>query len=144
MPQARVTIDYVNQPNKNPKYGSIKTKEVGYVSVVKEALGQFTPNEVCTISYTTNPNGYHNLVQKMAGAGKPAAPAAPPSYSNNPGAAIMGLANKFVGRGDVPLDSKSIAGVINKCKAGYELSDLWPKPEVKPSLGDEMDDEIPY
>ena len=62
---AQVTIDYVNQPNKNPKYGSIKTKELGYVSVPDESLSQFHQGETCQINYSTNPKGYHNLNQKV-------------------------------------------------------------------------------
>src|SRR5690242_2949452 len=68
MTTAQVTVQYVNQPNKNPKYGSIKTAELGYVSVPAENLNQFSQGEVCTINYSTNPKGYHNLNQKVSAA----------------------------------------------------------------------------
>jgi hypothetical protein len=94
------------------------------------------------------PRTSHNIISAQpvgnAATNSGAKPAAtpPPSYSNNPGAAIMGMVNQFIARGDVPCDSKLMADLINKCKTGYEMSELWPKP--KPQVAEDLNDEIPY
>jgi hypothetical protein len=46
------------------------------------------------------------------------------NYNNNPGAAVMGMVNQYIGRGDVPLHSDDIARAINECLAGYLKSKL--------------------
>jgi hypothetical protein len=168
MPQAKVTIDYVNQPNKNPKYGSIKTQELGYVSVAKEALGQFMQNEVCTISYATNPKGYHNLVQKMAHVPRPAAngPIAgvaaamtevrAADVNRNRHIFVCGAVNSTLSNPSInPLEmtqseraqlTASWMGVYDMT-LGRPQTAAAPKPKPKEeeeSLADQMDDEIPY
>lgn len=41
MPAVWVTVAFVNPPKRNPKFGSIKTDEYGYISVPTQSLGEF-------------------------------------------------------------------------------------------------------
>lgn len=63
MPQmstATVTPDFVNQPRKNPKFGSIKVGDT-YYSVPVSMLSQFQPKQPYIITYETSDAGYHNV-----------------------------------------------------------------------------------
>lgn len=80
---------------------------------------------------------YNEVQGKGAGAGKTfkeiteiapliAGPAkvAMNGYGNNIGAAVMGMVNQFIGRGDVANDPDSIAAQIDRCLEAYHKSGL--------------------
>ena len=53
MSTATVHVDFVNPPRQEGgKFGSIKTKELGYVSVPVKDLGLFTKGQSYSIEYT--------------------------------------------------------------------------------------------
>lgn len=54
MPSKTVTVAFVNQPMKNPSFGSIKTTEGEFFSVKKAMLSRFTKGMVCTVDYEVN------------------------------------------------------------------------------------------
>lgn len=49
---------------------------------------------------------------------------AAPAYNNNPGAAVMGMVNQFIARGDIARDTNEIAATIDVCLQGYLASKL--------------------
>lgn len=73
MPQVTTAeVSYVNQPNKNPNYGSIKTKDGTYYSVRKSELGMFEKGKVYTFEFSTNEKGYHSFTRMTGGDDHPA------------------------------------------------------------------------
>ena len=54
---SQVTVDYVNEPRDGKPFGSIKTKELGYVSVHPNDLGLFTKGQKYSINYETVSKG---------------------------------------------------------------------------------------
>ena len=61
---SQVTVDYVNEPRDGKPFGSIKTKELGYVSVHPDNLGLFTKGQKYSINYETVVKGdreHHNF-----------------------------------------------------------------------------------
>lgn len=68
MPQVTTAeVQYVNQPSKNPNFGSIKTKDGTYYSVRKSQLGLFEKGKVYTFEFSTNEKGYHSFERMMGG-----------------------------------------------------------------------------
>jgi hypothetical protein len=73
---------YVNQPGKNPKFGSIKLDNPAiYVSVPSDQLPLFQRGKVETIEYSTTSEGYHNLKRLIVDSGPPTPQAAPPKQN---------------------------------------------------------------
>ncbi len=70
-----ITADFVNPPKKNPKYGSIKTREEGYISVPVGELGQFRKGGRYCVEIAMN-GDFKNFV-RFANT-PPSQPAAPP------------------------------------------------------------------
>jgi len=73
-----VTAQYVNAPSRNPKFGSIKTPEMGYISVPAERLGEFRKGGRYCVEIDTTPKGFHNFVrfagQQPSGGGQTGRP----------------------------------------------------------------------
>lgn len=64
MPQvAQVKVLFVNPPSGGKPFGSIKTQELGYVSVKPEILNMFQVNRTYVIQYDVTPKGYKNFVR---------------------------------------------------------------------------------
>ena len=53
MHQATISVKYVNQPDKNPEYGSLKDVNGAYWGVPKSMLSQFQPDHSYCVGYTT-------------------------------------------------------------------------------------------
>jgi hypothetical protein len=71
---------FVNPPEKNPNYGSIKLDNNLRISVRASELSQFFRGQVYTLEYSTNENGYHSLVKAFPqtnGGGMPQSPPPP-------------------------------------------------------------------
>lgn len=66
MPVATITAEFVNQPKEGKRYGSVKDKALGYVSVKPEDLSKFTKGSRYQIEYTETAEGYKNFVRIVA------------------------------------------------------------------------------
>ena len=75
MPEAEVTIQFVNQPKPGKKFGSIKASSGRYYGCPPAILALFTKGEVCKIEYEQQ-GEWFNLKRKISGA-PPAAPNTP-------------------------------------------------------------------
>lgn len=65
MPTTNVTIEFVNQPKEGKRFGSIKTKEIGYVGVKPADLSQFTKGSQYQIEYAER-GEYKDFVRIVA------------------------------------------------------------------------------
>lgn len=103
MPVAQVTVDFVNPPKEGKKFGSIKTKELAYVSVKPSDLGQFTKGSAYQIEYTETAEGYKNFVRIV---GKPNGAA--PNGARNADSArdifVTGVVGRAMGSGKFGMD----------------------------------------
>lgn len=101
MPVATVTVDFVNEPKPGKKFGSIKTKELAYVSVKPEDLNKFTKGSQYQIEYTETAEGYKNFVRVVG-----TSSTAPKNGSHNGEQSryifITGVVGRAVGSGNVP------------------------------------------
>jgi hypothetical protein len=100
---------------------SVRQSKNGFVSRTVEVIRHLTPH-----GHQAGESSEDRAAAKVVSAVKQASPPPPRAiaYNNNPGAAVMGMVNQYVGRGDVPLDSDAIARAINECLAGYLKSKL--------------------
>jgi len=106
-----MTIDYIEKPT---KYGNL-LKEI---DKIHGAAAQ--PARAQAASQRQQPQPSASVVREIDNTPRQKAT----SYNNNPGAAVMGMVNQYVSRGDVPLNEDAIAEAINVCVAGYLKSKL--------------------
>ena len=137
MQKATVTVDFVNPPKDGKKFGSIKTKELGYVSVWPDKLDNFKKGQKYTIQYETTDSGYHNF-KAMAGGDFPdsdlgdtgvAPPPLPkPNYQTAPSRPVdptperifvCGIVNSAVSSGRVELDRDAIIALVNEARSAW-------------------------
>lgn len=103
MPNASVTVQFVNQPKPGKKFGSIKTDELGYLSVKPENLSLFTKGAKYVVEYTEK--GEYKDFVRIVEAPKPHAVGGSESWqvpnfvSNIVGQAIV--AGKITGPTDI-------------------------------------------
>lgn len=111
MPSKQVTIAFVNQPVKNPNYGSIKTKDGEYYSVKKALLDKFVKGQSYVIDYAVKDNGYMDClgVQEQAS-------------HNTPGASPAGMN----GRSDNQAADIFVTGVVGRAMGSgkFEIADI--------------------
>jgi hypothetical protein len=108
---------------------SVRQSKNGFISRTIEVIRHLTPHG--HQPKDTSESSEERAAAKVANAVKQASPpqqstSAPRAiaYNNNPGAAVMGMVNQYVGRGDVPLNRDEIARAIDECLAGYLKSKL--------------------
>lgn len=128
MPVATVTVDFVNQPKEGKKFGSIKTKELEYISVKPEDLAKFSKGSKYQIEYTQTDQGYKNFVRIVAQSNGVA-----PNGSRNADSArdiyVTGVVGRAMGSGKFGMDE--IGLLTAKAIAAWE-SHLSPKKEEAP------------
>lgn len=135
MPVAQVTVDYVNQPKEGKRFGSIKCKELGYVSVKPADLGQFQPKSSYQIEYTTSEQGYHNFVRIVAKANGHA-PNGAPNMENSRLMFIMGVVGRAMGSGKFEIaDIHRLTGAA---------ASAWDETMAAKPKREELNDDIPY
>lgn len=123
MPVAQVTADYVNQPKEGKRFGSIKTKELGYVSVKPSDLGQFTKGATYQIEYTETDEGYKNLVRIVAPANGATKPNGTQNMDNAKSIFITGVVGRAMQGGqfqvsDIAALTHAAASAFDKEMAG--------------------------
>lgn len=67
MPVATITCQYINEPKPGKKSGSIKTAELGYISVWADKLPYFEKGQRYTVEYSIN-GDFKNFVRMAASA----------------------------------------------------------------------------
>ena len=84
MHEATITVEYVNEPDKNPDFGSVRAGG-RYYGVPKNMLSQFNKGQTYTVGYTETEGKtgkiFYNLKEIRSAA---AATASPPTGHNNP------------------------------------------------------------
>lgn len=126
MNQATIVVKYVNQPQKNPDYGSVKDDQGQYWSVPKNLLTAFPGPGTYSIEYTISDKGYKNVKSVK----NPETPAAghnqPPTNGHTNGNGkdrfifMCGAINRAIQAGKVPINSEAIALAIQELYRGYD------------------------
>ena len=140
-----IKIAFVNPRQENQFSASVKDSDNDLYWVGEDMLPMFEQHKIYSIEFETSfsqKTGKENrkivsaervseaeplaVAAKVAQVVRQAQPSATPrpTYNNNPGAAVMGMVNQYINRGDVPLNAESIASVIDECEAGYRQSKL--------------------
>jgi hypothetical protein len=134
MHQATISVKYVNQPDKNPEYGSLKDANGNYWGVPKSMLSQFQPDHSYRVGYTTftakTGKEYHTIKEIEVDA-----PGLPPPTHNRPhsngnghanGASkdrfifMCGALNRFIQTGKLSVDADQIEVAIRHLYRGYD------------------------
>jgi hypothetical protein len=92
MPIAKVTVNYVNAPAAGKQYGSIKTEELGYLSVKPGDLALFAKGHKYEVEYEER-GQYKNFVRLAA-----PPPGAPAQAAGNDDVQRMIFVTGVVGR----------------------------------------------
>jgi len=128
MHQATIEIAFVNPPNKNPEYGSVKDTSGTYWSVPKTLLPQFSEKQTYAIEYTDTQGRdgktYHNI-KSVRQAGPP-----PPAHNNPPANGhangsqryiyLCGLLNNWARAGNLPVNADQIEIAILEAYEAYD------------------------
>ena len=149
MQTAQVTVAYVNEPQKNPNYGSIKSADGIYYGVHKSKLHLFNKGQTYNIVYTTNEKGYHSFKEFVGG---PSLSVFVPASTNTPAAPgyaangsnrdehifVCGVVNNAIRAGTLPLGVSEIAHAVRVARSAY-------KSGFTSGLDEELpDDHIPF
>lgn len=149
MPNATVTVEFVNQPKEGKAFGSIKTKELGYVGMKPADLSKFTKGQTYEIEYKVSGDEgqWKNLVKVVS---KPNG-AAPAGGTHSPDNSRMIFITGIVGRamGSGKYGPESIRELTMSAAGAYDaLTTMKPKPAEpkRETYGDprDLDDEIPF
>ena len=121
MQTAQVTVAYVNEPQKNPNYGSIKSADGIYYGVHKSKLHLFNKGQTYNIVYTTNEKGYHSFKEFAA----PTPSASPPpahaaNGSRDEHIFVCGIVNNAIRAGTLTLGVAEIAHAIRVARSAYK------------------------
>jgi hypothetical protein len=140
MPYATVTVLYVNEPGPGKSYGSVKTQELGYLSVKPHELGLFQKGRRYEIEYVLTDKGYKNFKRINLQAGPPPTSPAKPDEAARL-IFITGITGRAMGSGKFEAgDIRNLALEANE--AWRALNDL---AEAEAAQGgDPRDDEIPF
>lgn len=111
-----VTIAYVNQPKKNPKFGSIKTEGGDYISVPVGSLKLFEVGGTYEISYTYDATGQYKNFKSIVGS-------SPENKTRAPAKAeemfVMGTIGKCLeGVGTYP-DAPTLTGWVRTARQAW-------------------------
>lgn len=119
MAQATVKAVYVNQPGKNPKYGSIKGDDGHYYSIPVDRLGDFKQGESYSFEYSTqNVKGrdYYTFTRFTDASAKPAANGNGAYRDASPETAerifVCGVVNGWAHSGLVKVDGQSLENAV--------------------------------
>lgn len=160
MNTATVTPDFVNQPRKNPKFGSIKVGDT-YYSVPVSMLSQFQPKQQYVITYETSDAGYHNVkTVKPVGGGASITAMQGGKYGATDDATaerifVCGALNAFITAGKIEASAESVRKAVDALRTAWRqtfgapavkaTSTTAPKKEPDPLGSDDMDgDQIPF
>lgn len=145
--QVQLTPDFVNQPQKNPKFGSIKCGAT-YYSVPKDMLPAFQKGVPTTVDVEQNDKGYWNVIRVYNGAPAPqSAPVAsqqyhapvqaPPAPAHAPAAPVAhpngeryearkqedifvcGVVNQAIAHQSYPLDEIQLMKLVNMARQAW-------------------------
>ena len=158
---ADIRVNFVNQPDRNPKFGSIKIDppigESSYVSVPKNMLGLFSVGQRCTILYSSreyNGKTYYTVDSVKSTANGAAAAPGGGRYGVTDDATaerifVAGALNAAIRNGGlVPGDERGITEFVTRMRRvwantfgnkGGTTSET-----SRPAPRDDMDDDIPF
>ena len=142
MHQATISVKYVNQPDKNPDYGSLKDANGNYWGVPKNMLSQFQPDHSYCVGYTTftakTGKEYHTIKEiKVDAPGQPTphtdkllshvgrnhAPNGNGQRMNGDKDRFIfmcGALNRFIQTGKLSVDADQIEVAIRQLYRGYD------------------------
>lgn len=167
MHEETLTIEFVNAPDKNPDFGSVKAAGK-YWGVPANMLSQFQKGQTVTVGYTTtegrNGKTFYNIKElRSSAAPKPQTNGQPPTHSNGNGkdekmiAALAVYNHSFplhAARLDAELDHATMGDFLFQCRLAVDWADkrykkFWaekerataPPPPPPPA---DMNDEIPF
>lgn len=149
MPQATVTVEFVNPPKEGKAFGSIKTKELGYVGMKPADLTSFAKGQRYEIEYkVSGDNGqYKNFVKLASKPNGASGTGAGHSPDNSRMIFITGIVGRAMGSGkyaalDIAPLTKAAAAAFDSLHAPAPKA---PEPR-RESYGDprDIDDEIPF
>ena len=123
---SQVTVDYVNEPKEGKPFGSIKTKELGYVSVPPDKLGLFEKGGKYSINYETTDRGYHNFKSLANGFPEHDLPKAfqKPSPRSSEDATperiyVCGIVNSAIAHGGFALTLTNLVELTNTARSAW-------------------------
>ena len=146
MPEAEITIQYVNFPKEGKKRGSIKSSEGKFYWAGADLLRRFTKGEVCVIEYASTPrdDGGEWLTLKRKVSTSAMAPS--PAFRNRTDPAeqkqifVTALLKEFVASGKVEASRTAVVTAGNALKGAYD--DLFGS-AAKQTTEAQLDDEMP-
>ena len=140
-----LTVQYVNPPKGEQKWGNIKSSEGIYYGGPPALLRQFTAGEVCTIEFSKSSNGLYNNIVKKIGASKAAPLSPPPRQRTHPNDQshifVTALLGHFVHAGKVSLNEDMIAEAADMILRAYRKCSLG---GLQAQTRDDMDDSIGF
>ena len=164
MHEATITAEYINQPDKNPDFGSVKSGSI-YYGVPRAMLSQFEKGKTYTVGYTTtegrNGKTFYNIKELRSSiAPKPQTNGHAPVNGNGKDQhmiSALALYNHsfpaFAARSEGEIDRTSMGRFLFECRIAIDMADhlykkFWteraaPKPPPAPEP-DTLDDEIPF
>ena len=126
MPQADITVQYLNINKKNPKYASIKSAEGEYYSCAPEQLKLFSIGEVCNISYQVNAKGYKDFLAKNNITSTKPIPIPQTRARANPADSeqifTTALLKEFIVAQLVPLETTAIVTAVKAIRDAYRFT----------------------
>lgn len=156
MPTAVVEVQYINQPDKNPDFGSIRAADKTYYGVHKSKLGDFEKGNTYEITYTTkNIRGkdYHTVsdsrpisrtaeaAQKVLNNAYPGTASGVGDRDKNRHIFVCGIMNNAIQHQGLEAlaDTDKIMAAIDNCTRAYDRSLL-----ATPQKRADMEEEVPY
>jgi hypothetical protein len=133
MHQATISVKYVNQPDKNPDYGSLRDANGNYWGVPKNMFSQFQPDHSYCVGYTTftakTGKEYHTIKEIKVDAPVLPKSCTPPATNGNGQRMngdkdrfifMCGALNRFIQTGKLSVDADQIEVAIRQLYRGYD------------------------